>query len=318
MLGNISSIIRRLSLVIVESGSSLPIGEEPEFKAQIIYRRMLMRKLAGIAAVCTMGLALATFSGCTFTDGNAMEKDINASMPPNTGFICKELTTEDGHSRKYSVFIPHDYTPTKKWPLIMFLHGMGEGGGDGVKCVTVGLGPEIEKRANDFEFIAIFPQSGDGSWDENGDAARDAMGALHQVEKDYSCDTNCVALTGLSHGGYGTWAIGAKYVNEFSALAPMCSDSDYKDVETLAKVPQITAYSFTSDPFVNSGNSTGMVDAINKAGGHARAEIYDGFGHAVWHTVYGSDDFYAWILSSRRPGPSADNTTGAVKTNQPG
>jgi len=277
-----------------------------------------MRRLAGAAVLSMAGLMLSSLAGCSFTDGGNMLKDSNADAPQNTGFVVKTLTAADGHTRKYSVFVPYTYNNGKKWPVIMFLHGMGEGGSDGVKCLTVGLGPEIKNRASTFGFIAVFPQSGDGNWDENSSAADDAMAALHQVEKDYSCDTNCVALTGLSHGGYGTWAIGAKYVNEFTALMPMCSEPDYKDVPTLVRVPGILAYHFSGDPFVSCGHTTGMCDEINKAGGHARAEIIEAFGHACWHDAYGGEEMYQFVLSTRRPRVPTAKADDAVKANQPG
>ncbi len=277
-----------------------------------------MRKLAGVVVMSLAGLALSLLSGCvggTMVDGHGQLCKWNEGAPAGTGFVEKTLTANDGHKRAYTVFIPYNYSAQKKFPVIMFLHGIGEAGTDGTKCVCIGLGPEIEARAGTFEFIAIFPQCANGDWNENSGAADDAMATLHQVEKDYSCDTNCVALTGLSHGGYGTWAIGAKYCTEFSALCPMCSEPDYKDVQTLTKIPGIKAWHFSNDPFVPASNTSDMCDQINKAGGHAEAIIIDAFGHACWHNAYGGDEMYQFILSTRRHSPVSSRD---VKTNNPG
>src|SRR5438876_531783 len=59
--------------------------------------------------------------------------------------------------------------------------------------------------------------------------------ALDVVSKEYSVDQDCVTLTGLSTGGYGTYVIGAKYADRFAALVPMGSNGSDKSV-----VPKLT------------------------------------------------------------------------------
>ncbi len=46
------------------------------------------------------------------------------------GFMFKTLTRID-HVRKYGVFIPLAYKPTQKYPVIIFLQGIGERAGFG-------------------------------------------------------------------------------------------------------------------------------------------------------------------------------------------
>src|SRR5260370_4794196 len=46
------------------------------------------------------------------------------AVPRTTGFLLRTFKDESG-SHKYTVFVPHGYTPTKKWPAILFLHGAG-------------------------------------------------------------------------------------------------------------------------------------------------------------------------------------------------
>ena len=87
---------------------------------------------------------LLLFAGCF----NANPADKLTSMPPNTGFKVHAVRSgSDEH--KYGVFIPRDYAPGKKYPTIVFLHGIGEAGNDGVKCTTVGIGPAIKKPSNE-------------------------------------------------------------------------------------------------------------------------------------------------------------------------
>ncbi|MGZ4816966.1 MAG: hypothetical protein ACXVZV_16250, partial [Terriglobales bacterium] len=61
-----------------------------------------------------------------------------AADKPQTGFLDRSITVE-GKMRKYVVYVPSNWTPAEKWPVILFLHGAGERGSDGLKESQVGL-----------------------------------------------------------------------------------------------------------------------------------------------------------------------------------
>src|SRR5262245_62104754 len=109
-------------------------------------------------------LLAVSLGGCSGSDPS---KQLSGTMPPGTGFSVQDVRNDSG-DHKYSIFIPRDYNPSKKYPAIVFLHGIGEAGSDGKKCTTVGIGPAIAKRNGDFPFIVIFPQAG---WDWTTDKA---------------------------------------------------------------------------------------------------------------------------------------------------
>ncbi len=57
-----------------------------------------------------------------------------------TGFINKIYKGKDGEV-KYVDFVPKSYKADTEMPVILFLHGAGESGTDGLKQVKVGLVP---------------------------------------------------------------------------------------------------------------------------------------------------------------------------------
>ncbi len=197
------------------------------------------------------------------------------------------------------MFIPHGYTAQKQWPVIMFLHGVGEGGTDAQHNLTVGLAPAVAERAATFPFIVVFPQSASGHWDEDSNAAADAIAALDQVEHDYAVDRDRVFLTGVSTGGYGTWAIGAKYKDHFTGLVPLCAFSDFKDVSNLTDMP-IWCFHNAGDPFVLAAGSHAMCNQINDKGGHAQYTEYLAVGHDVWSHAYNKEELYQWMLDTHK------------------
>lgn len=221
---------------------------------------------------------------------------INKLAPKGTGFILNTYKLSDGSSKKCTVFLPFNYDPAKKWPAIVFLQGVGEGGSDGVKNVTVGLGPAIAKRAKTFDFIAIFPQSG-GFWTSDG-SHQMAIDCLDAASKQYSIDPARVSLTGLSTGGKGVWLIGAKYNNRFAALVPMCAYSGESVADKLTKTP-VWAFHNNGDMFVFAGSTKATVKKINSLGGNAKQTIYSAVGHDCWNRAY-NDELFAWLRQQRR------------------
>lgn len=239
-------------------------------------------------------LVLACVVGC----GNAggVMKRANAGLPQDRGFLVRSID-ENGSPRRYSVYIPRHYTPSKKWPALVFLHGIGEGGNDGTKMLGVGLAPAILERTDDFPFIAIFPQT-TGDW--KGEAkARRVLAVLDDVQRDYAIDPDRVILTGLSTGGYGTWAIGADHKDRFAALVPMCAYAATDRAQKLADMP-IWCFHNAGDWAVGSGNSRKMIDRIRRAGGNPKYTQYSGFSHDCWTKAYRDGDLYAWMLRQRR------------------
>lgn len=70
-----------------------------------------------------------------------------------------EGTNKNDIDLKYLFFLPKDYYSNKNtgWPLILFLHGMGERGSD-LELVKIHGIPKIVKGQIDFPFIAVSPQ----------------------------------------------------------------------------------------------------------------------------------------------------------------
>jgi poly(3-hydroxybutyrate) depolymerase len=48
-----------------------------------------------------------------------------------TGFLDRTVSV-NGEVHRYQVYVPQDFDAKKKWPVILFLHGMGERGNDGI------------------------------------------------------------------------------------------------------------------------------------------------------------------------------------------
>lgn len=253
----------------------------------------------------TIGVVLlaAALAGCAtgggkgvFKFGNQKKAAVKAPSGIPTGFLDRVVKTEDGF-RRYVVYVPYEYDPKQPWPLILFLHGAGERGDDGLAQSAIGIGQAIRLHPERFPAIVVMPQCPkDVWWDRCLD---DVAMALEQTRAEYNTDPNRIYLTGLSMGGYGTWIYGALEIDTFAALMPICGGGKVEDAPTLAKVP-IWAFHGGADETVKPEESRKMVEAVKKAGGEVKYTEYKGVGHNSWDEAYGDPKAIAWLLSQQK------------------
>ena len=74
-----------------------------------------------------------------------------------TGFIDRTITIQTVNF-KYQVFVPEDWTPHQKWPVILALHGAGERGDDGLLETDIGIATAIRSNRSAIEAIVVMPQ----------------------------------------------------------------------------------------------------------------------------------------------------------------
>ena len=113
--------------------------------------------------------------------------------------------------------------------------------------------------------------------------------------------------TGLSMGGYRTWAMIAKYPKLFAAVVPICGGGEPGTAKKITGVP-VWAFHRGADRVVPPSRSQAMIDAIKKAGGtKAKLTIYPGVSHNSWSKTYANEKVYEWLLSYRsKPDKAGD------------
>ena len=153
--------------------------------------------------------------------------------PHETGFLNRTLSI-DSEKFRYQVYVPAEYDESRKWPVILFLHGSGERGSDGLHQTVVGLGSAIRSHPERFPAIVVFPQAPEGKrWWGQGEAI--AIGALEQTLSQFQADPDRVYLVGLSMGGRGVIQIASQQAERFAAIVAVCGwvvpPKDIADIE---------------------------------------------------------------------------------------
>jgi predicted peptidase len=203
----------------------------------------------------------------------------------------------------YLLFLPKEYgaDTDKTWPLILFLHGMGERGDDLELIKKHGL-PKILDEVDDFEFIVVSPQCPDDSFWPAETGALNAL--LDEVVATYAVDVSRVYLTGLSMGGYGTWRLAVEFPERFAAIAPICGGAIFysglaERIEVLRDVP-VWAFHGARDRTVPLAESADLVYALKKCGGTVKFTIYPDAEHDSWTETYANPELYEWFLQHSR------------------
>lgn len=209
-----------------------------------------------------------------------------------TGFVEKTIEYNKTPT-KYAVYVPPTWSAQKPHPAILFLHGVGEQGTDGKRQLDVGLAPAIKANPDAWDFIVIFPQKppqGSG-WIDHDKLIIDI---LKETQREYKFDETRLYVTGLSLGGYGTWALLTKYPTLFAAAAPICGAGD----PSAARRVKTPTWSFhgDKDKIVPIGKAKEMVDAQKAGGAEPKFTVYPEAGHNVWDKAYREEKLWEWLL----------------------
>jgi predicted peptidase len=236
-----------------------------------------------------------------------------------TGFLDRTLSLH-GTTYKYQVFVPDSWSAKQKWPIILFLHGAGERGNDGLLQTDIGLPHAIRENRSRFPVIVVIPQCPTGRWWSELDMEEVSLGALTAASQEFKGDPKRTYLTGLSMGGYGSWSLAHEYPGKFAAIVPICGGIVTPD-STLKAHPGLAKNSLPDDPksgdyvakqigktpvwiFHGADDDTVPVEGSRKiyavlkaAGANVRYTEYPGVGHKSWDKAYAEPELMPWLLS---------------------
>jgi predicted peptidase len=197
---------------------------------------------------------------------------------------------------RYLLYLPEDYAADheRRWPLILFLHGAGERGADLARIKAHGL-PNVLEGKRDFPFVVVSPQCPPRErWRPDLLAA-----LLDEIEATYRIDSERIYVTGLSMGGFGTWALAILQPRRFAAIAPVCGGGRPEEVAAIKHVPAWVFHGALDD-IVPLEHSTVMVEALRAVGGDVRFTVYPDLAHDSWTPTYENPELYEWLLAHRR------------------
>ncbi len=187
---------------------------------------------------------------------------------------------------------------TKRYPIVIWLHGSGQSGSDNEAQMggPTGVFSNPENQSKHPCFV-LAPQCPDADIGWNKEVASNLMALLGDIAKNLPVDQKRIYLTGSSMGGFGTFNLALNNPTVFAAAVPLCGGSDKKNAEALKNIP-IWAFHGDKDDMVPVERTRDVMNAIAAIGGKkAKYTELVGEGHGISGSVYPRAELHEWLFS---------------------
>jgi len=249
-----------------------------------------------------------------------------------TGFLNRSVEVQ-GITYKFQVYLPEDFrrietdhatgrksgdksggkTAEVAPPIILFLHGRGERGSEGMWQTQIGLPQEIRDHPERWPFIVVLPQCPLRHFWTDPDMLQMAMAALDQEVREFHADPDRTYLTGLSLGGYGAWELARNFPHRWAGIVIAASGifwsyapDRWHEISTLPAEyarrlvhTPIWLFHGAEDTTVVPRQSELMFEALKAESGHVRLWDYQGLHHDCWTRAFNEPELPRWLLSHR-------------------
>jgi acetyl esterase/lipase len=234
--------------------------------------------------------------------------------PQETGFLNRRIDWE-GVPYRFQVYLPEDWRRDdgRQWPIILFLHGRGERGSEGMWQTQIGLPEEVRDHPERWPFVIVIPQCPLPEHWTDPKIMQMAMAALDQESAEFHGDPERTYLTGLSMGGYGVWELARQYPHRWAAIAIAAggifwsyepdrwqqeSTLPAEYAQAVGRTP-LWLFHGTDDTTVSPRQDELLFDALKAAGGQVRFWLYQGLAHDCWSRAYNEPELPRWLLAHR-------------------
>lgn len=231
----------------------------------------------------------------------AASAQVRAQTPEQTeGTQMQQETTvkiEHTVNQNFLLYLPEDYEQQEKVPLMLFLHGAGERGDNQLDRVSIHGPPKLIKAGRSFPCIVVSPQCPENRWWE----PLELSALLDYIEANYKVDSSRIYVTGLSMGGYGTWALAQREPERFAAIAPVCGGGNSRFVKHSGPwTTPVWAFHGAIDSVVPANETLEMASAIREKGVDIKLTIYSDVDHNSWDQAYETKELYEWMFAQKR------------------
>lgn len=199
----------------------------------------------------------------------------------------------------------HGVSDGKKYPLFIFLHGRGEGGGiyDNEYSLYHGGGKFCAAVDNGkFDGFVLVPQNTTGFF---GNPHFDFIKQiLDELQTNNKLDPDRIFVDGLSAGGTSTWDFTLRYPKVIAGFLPISGASiAFRDQVNVFKYIPLWIFQGGLDNNPHPSTTTAVINADLNAGGNAKMTLYPNGGHGIWNTAWDEADFWPFIVRQHKANP---------------
>jgi predicted peptidase len=220
------------------------------------------------------------------------------------------------------LLLPKNYDATKKYPLVLLLHGSGERGNNNEAQLVHGWKLFLQDSVRDkYPAIVVFPQCPRNSYWSSVQFVFDSstkkrafnfpaeskptiamkmvISLLDELEDSYKLDKDRLYVGGLSMGGMGTFEVVKRRPKYFAAAFPICGGANPETAKKINR-PKWWVFHGAKDDVVPPESSVVMVDALKKAGADVKFTLYPNANHNSWDDAFAEKDLLPWLFSQHK------------------
>lgn len=202
----------------------------------------------------------------------------------------------------YIVYGPDKLPAGRKVPLIVYLHGGGEGG-ENLNALRR-HGPPLlladgtfPRRIDDFYLVTPQCPSTCRGW-----PVGDLLQFVKSIAGRYPVDLERITVTGQSMGGIGTFALLGASPESFAGGAALCGRADEQLARTLVNMPLWLIHGALDESIPVSGSRQFMAWLNQYGGTKARYDELPEAGHMIHNEIYRKPEIWEWLLAQVRSG----------------
>jgi hypothetical protein len=234
------------------------------------------------------------------------------------------FSTVDETDQPYAIYIPKNFNESRKYPLVVFLHGawsnhrlglrraFGQGnsqGTDFIKPGNVAVESDLEVTRffpvlKDVDYIVAAPLAR-GTAGYQGIPEQDVYDMMADIKSRFLIDEDRIYLTGLSMGGGGTIWLGLTHPDIWAAIAPCCPAPPDGSTEISANASNLPVHLFIGDKDFLYNTAQ-----VWKKNFETDSKVFDyteypGIGHNSWEYAYKDGFIFDWFSQfTRDPYPA--------------
>lgn len=214
----------------------------------------------------------------------------------------------------YRLIYPGKFIPSKKYPLLVLLHGMGTRGNDNkqpFERFSAYFSDSV--NANKFDCYILIPQCPKNDvWVSfpgfpnslsvsaaPTHAARSLLALIHQLLATKNLDAARIYLSGYSMGGEATFDLLSREPGLFACGVPLAAVADTSKAGLIRNIP-VWAFHGSDDKVNDVKYSRMMIEAIKKQGGNPRYTEIKGAGHDCRNEAYLNEELWKWVFEQHK------------------
>jgi predicted esterase/fibronectin type 3 domain-containing protein len=187
---------------------------------------------------------------------------------------------------------------TKKYPLVILLHGIGENGDDNNLQLKFGGREHLNARDKGlYDGFVMVPQSKNDYF--SSDQQLTITKFIEHAVSNLRVDEFRVHVAGYSAGGGATWNIANTYTNKITSAIPMSAASDvFAGYAQNLKYIAVWHTQGGRDKKPSPANGQNVADKFRAVGANYRYYFHRQLGHNTWSKTYQDPEYYKFLMNT--------------------